>query len=103
MGDSSCAGRPGGGASATVRIHRTAGRAAGRTGVQHQGHRGRDGPVHMGRAFSEGPGDGKAGRPEETELVVRRHRMMEKGRGRRKFWKWDQGVFRKRSQKHHVM
>jgi len=40
---------------------------------------------------------------EETELVVRRHRMMEKGKGQRKIQKWDQRVFWKRSWKHHVM
>jgi len=37
-------------------------RAAGRVGVQHQGHCGHNGPLHVRRALFEGLGDGKARR-----------------------------------------
>src|SRR5882724_11514076 len=81
MGDSSHAGGPGGGASATVGVRGTAGRAAGRTCVQRQSAMTL---FTWGERFLRVQEMGRPEGLEETELVVRRHRMMEKGKGQEK-------------------
>jgi len=61
-------------------VYGTAGRTAGRVGVQHQGHCRCDGPLHMGEHFLRVWEMGSWKGQRKLRLVVRRHRMMGQGK-----------------------